>query len=200
MQLESPSRRLELLLQPGSEEVFEPDSVSDVPLVRFIAYGTHQRVFGWVRLRADRLTDLLNAYEELFLVDVELETLANGVTGTVDEVLIRRADLVAVQATGPRGDEGRRQTTRTHPIAMRAGNYLIGGYLHVMPGVDPLASAWDRPSMVPLTEAWIEYWADGACQHQAIGTIVVNRDVADWLRVVSEDDLTNGAAAFMDEA
>lgn len=192
MQPQSPSGRLQLVLQPTSEEVFEPDSVSDAPLVRFIAYGTHQRVFGWVRLRADRLTDLLNAHEELSLVDVELETLLNGVTGTVDEVLIRREDLIAVQATGPRGDEGIRQPTQTHPIAIQAGNYLIGGYLHVVPGADPIASAWDRPPMVPLTDAWIEYWADGERQHQWIGTIVVNRDATDWIRVVTEEDLIYG--------
>lgn len=192
MHLESPSGRLQLVLQPTSEEVFEPDSVSDAPLIRFIAYGTHQRVFGWVRLRADRLSDMLNAHEELFLVDVELETLADGMTGTVDEILIHRADLIAVQASGPRGDVTLRQTTRTHPIAIQAGNYLIGGYLHVVAGAEPLASAWDRPPMIPLTDAWIEYWADGERQHQSIGTIVVNRDATDWIRVVSEKDLVDG--------
>src|SRR5471030_2316161 len=56
----SSSGRLYLILQPTPEEVFEPDSVADAPLVRFIAYGLQERVFGWVRLRADRLTDLLN--------------------------------------------------------------------------------------------------------------------------------------------
>jgi hypothetical protein len=192
MQLEPPLARLELVLQPTSEEVFEPDSVSDTPLVEFIAYGTHQRVFGWVRLHADRLTDLLNAHEELLLVDVELETLSDGMTGTVDEVLIRRVDLIAVQATGPQGIESRRQPTEPHPIALQAGNYLIGGYLHVVPGDDPLASAWNRPPMVPLTDAWIEYSVDGACQRQSVGTIVVNRDATDSIRLVSEDDLVDG--------
>ena len=192
MRKQSPPGRLQLVLQPTSEEVFEPDSVSDAPLVRFIAYGRHQRVYGWVRLQADRLTDLLNAHDELSLVDVELETLLNGVRGTVDEVLIRREDLIAVQAAGPRGDESIRQATQTHPIAIQAGNYLIGGYLHVVPGADPLASARNRPPMVPLTDAWIEYWALGERQHQWVGTIVVNRDATDWIRVVNEQDLVNG--------
>lgn len=192
MPLHPPPGRLELVLQSTSEEVFEPDSVSDAPLIRFIAYGTHQRVFGWVRLHADRLTDLLNAHEELLLVDVELETLANGLTGTVDEVLIRRGDLIAVQASGPQGLELLRQTTQRHPIAVQAGNYLIGGYLHTVPGDDALASALDRPPMVPLTDAWIEYWADGERQHQSVGTIVVNRDATDWMRIVSENDLIAG--------
>jgi hypothetical protein len=184
---------MQLVLQSSSEEVFEPDSVADAPLVRFIAYGTHHRVFGWVRLHADRLTDLLNAHEELSLLDVELETLADGLTGTVDEVLILRSELIAVLAAGPRGVELLRQPTETHPVAVQAGNYLIGGYLHAIPGTDPLGSALERPPMIPLTDAWIEYWADGERQHQSIGTIVVNRDLTDWIRTVSEQDLVDGA-------
>jgi hypothetical protein len=191
-QLQSPPGRLHLVLQRTTEEIFEPDVVPDAPLVRFAAYGVHQRVFGWVRLHADRLTDLLNAHDELHLVDVELESLANGLTGTVDEVVIRRRDLIAVQASGPRGAEARRQTTRTHPIAIQSGNYLIGGYLHVPPGADPIESARERPPMIPLTDASIEYWVHGKRQHQSIGTIVVNRDAADWMRVVTHEDLIDG--------
>lgn len=192
MELQSPSSPLQLVLQRTPEDVFEPDSVSDVPLVRFIAYGAHQRVFGWVHLRADRLTDLLNAHEDLVLINVELETLLNGVTGTVDEVHIRREDLIAVQAPEPRGAETARRSTETHPIAIQAGNYLIGGCLHVAPGDDPIASAWDRPPMIPLTDAWIEYWTDGKRQRHWIGTVVVNRDRTDWIRVISEADLADG--------
>jgi hypothetical protein len=190
--LQPPPGRLELVLQRTPEEVFEPDAVSDAPLVRFAAYGAHQRVFGWVSLDADRLTDLLNAHDELCLLDVELEHLPNGLIGTVDEVIIHRSDLVAVHASGPRGDETRRRTTRTHPLAIKSGNYLIGGYIHVPPGVDPLASAHERPPMIPLTDALIEYWVQGKRQHQSIGTIVVNRDAADWIQVVTHDDLIEG--------
>jgi len=192
MQLQSPSSRLQLVLQRTAEEVFEPDAVSDAPLVRFVAYGKHRRVFGWVRLHADRLTDLLNAHDELHLVDVELESLSSGLRGTVDEVIMHRRDLVAVQASGPRGAEARRQLTRTHPIAIQSGNYLIGGYLHVRPGADPLESAQERPPMIPLTDALIEYWVRGKREHQSIGTIVVNRDLADWIRVVTSEDLIEG--------
>jgi hypothetical protein len=190
--LETQPGRLQLLLQRTSEEVFEPDAVSDVPLVRFAAYGAHQRVFGWVRLDADRLTDLLNAHDELSLLDVELEHLPNGLIGAVDEVIIRRSDLVAVHARGPRGDEARRRPARKHPLAIKSGNFLVGGYLHVPPGTDPLVSAHERPPMIPLTDALIEYWVNGKRLHQSTGTIVVNRDAADWIQVVTHDDLIEG--------
>jgi hypothetical protein len=192
MQLMPPPGRLQLLLQRTAEEVFEPDAAPDAPFVRFAAYGAHQRVFGWVRLREDRLTDLLNAHDELHLLEVELESLATGLLGTVDEVIIPRRDLVAVQANGPHGDASRRLPTRTHPITVQSGNYLISGYLHVPPGDDPLESVRRRPPMIPLTDALIEYWMHGKREHQAIGTIIFNRDAVDRMRAVTHDDLLDG--------
>ena len=192
MQAQTSPGRLQLLLQRTAEEVFEPDAVPDAPFVRFAAYGAHERVFGWVRLHEDRLTDLLNANDELHLLEVELETLATGLRGTVDEVIIHRRDLVAVQAHGPRGDASLRLTTRTHPFAVQSGKYLVSGYLHVPPGVDPLTSAHARPPMIPLTDGAIEYWVLGKPEHQAVGTIIFNRDVVDWMRVVTHDDLLDG--------
>ena len=192
MQLQSPPSRLQLVMQSTDEEIFEPGAIIDVPLIRFAAYVASQRVFGWVRLDTDRLTDLLNAHDELHLFDVGLESLPNGWPGTVDEVVIRRRDLIAVHASGPRGDTGRRQPTQTHPIAIQCGSYVIGGYLHVRPGMDPIASARSRPAMIPLTDALIEFWAHGRREHQSIGTIIVNRARADWIRVVTHDDLIEG--------
>ncbi len=184
--------RLYLILQPTPEEVFEPDSVADAPLVRFIAYGLQERVFGWVRLRADRLTDLLNAHEELHLAEVEIEDLEDGVTRASDKIIIHRRDLVAVHATGPRGDAALHHRTRTHPVAVQSGKYLIGGHLHANPGTDPLASVASRPAMIPLTDAWIEYWSGGERKYQSTGTIVVNREYADWIRVITDEDLIEG--------
>ena len=184
-----PSGRLHLDLHPTSEEIFEPDSVSDAPLVRFIAYVDHQRILGWVRLTADRLTDLLNAHEELHLADAEVEDLDDGVTRPVDDLVIRCRELIAVDATGPRGDATRRRPTRRHPVAIQSGSYLIGGHLHASPGSDPIASADSRPAIFQLTDAWIEYWSGDERKHESTGTILVNRERTDWMRVVSDDDL-----------
>jgi hypothetical protein len=193
MQPRSPAGRLYLILQPTAEEVFEPDAVADAPLVRFMAYGAHHLVFGWVRLRADRLTDLLNAHEELHLAEVQIESLEDGITQSAEEIIIRRRELIAVHAAGPRGDQALHHRTRTHPIAIQSGNYLIGGHLHADPDADPMASISGRPPMVPLTDAWIEYWSGGERKYQSTGTIVVNRDEADWMRVVTDEDLIEGA-------
>ena len=167
--------------------------MSDLPLVRFIAYGRHHRVFGWVRLRADRLTDLLNAHGELHLADAEFESFEDGMGRSVDDIVIHRHELVAVHATGPRGDSALRQDTASHPIAVQSGNYRIGGRLHTDPGADPIASIGDRPAMLPLTEAWIEYWSGGERRHQSRGTIIVNRDEADWIRLATDEGIASPA-------
>jgi len=188
-----PPARLCLALQRGPEDVFEPDFGADAPLVRFVAFADQERMFGWVRLRADRLTDLLNAHDELLLTDVEIEDLVDGVTRACDTLVVRRRDLVAVHASGPRGDEARRRPTRTHPIAVQSGSFMIGGNLHAPVGVDPLVDFYERPPMVALTDAWIEFWSDG--QHRVdlgIGTLVVNRDRADVVRPATADDLAEG--------
>jgi hypothetical protein len=192
MQPLSPPGRLHLDLQLTSEEVFEPDAVADAPLVRFIAYGDHHRIFGWIQLRAERLTDLLDAHEELLLADFKFESLEDGISQSVEESLIGRRELIAVQATGPRGDASRRHLTRTHPITVQSGNYLIAGYLHADPGVDPAASIDARGAMMPLTDARIEYWSYGELKHRSSGTIIVNREKADRIRIGTEEDHIGG--------
>jgi len=185
----SPSGRLDLILQPLYEEVFEPDAAPDSPLVRFIAYGDRHRVFGWVRLRASRLTDLMNAHPELHLSGVEIESFDEGIRQPIEDITIHRGQLVAVHAAGPRGDSGLRQDTQTHPVALQSGNYLIGGRVHVDPGTDPIGSITERPAMLPLTDAWIEYWSGEDLKHRSTGTIIVNREHADWIRVVTDEEL-----------
>jgi len=189
----SPSAsRLHLILQPTFEEVYEPDFLSETPLIRFVAYARDHRVFGWVRLEADRLTDLLNGCQELHLEDVEIAGQLDGQTRSLDEFIIGRKALVAVHASGPAGDETQRQPTRVYPIAMQSGDYLIGGHLHVVMPDDPMTSLARRPPMVPLTDAWIEYWMGDERRHRSTGTIIVNRDLADWIRPATERELTAG--------
>jgi len=185
--------RLSLELQRLPEDVFEPDFVAEAPLVRFVAYARHRRMFGWVRLRADRLTDLLNAHEELLLADAEAESFVDGVTRAARRLVVRRRDLVAVHASGPRGDESRRRRTRTYPVAVQSGSFLIGGLLHAPPDADPMATFFSRPPMVPLTDAWIEFWSAGERRIDLwTGTLIVNRNRADAVWPVTEHDLADG--------
>jgi hypothetical protein len=187
-----PPTRLHFVLQRAHEEIFEPDSVAELPLVRFSAFAPAHRIFGWTRLHAERLTDLLNGHDELLLTDAEVETLDHHRQYASGAIRIATHELVAVHAAGPRGEESRRLRTRSHPVAIQSGRFLIAGHLHAEPGTDVLASLRHRPPMVPLTDAWIQYWSGGLPTSHGIGTIVVNREAADWIRLVREDDLLDG--------
>jgi hypothetical protein len=189
---ETAGERLNLVLQSLPEEIYEPESVAEAPLVRFDAYTLRHRLSGWVRLRADRLSDLLNACESLVLTGVEFANLEDGEPARLDRAVIERGDIVAVHATGPRGDVAQRRTTEAHAVALHAGNYLLGGHLHVPPGADPLEQFGARPEMVPLTDAWIEYSAGGLRGRQSVGTIIVNRRQVDWIWSVTDEDLADG--------
>jgi len=184
--------RLSLHLDALPEDVFEPEFVADAPVLGFEAFLPDARLFGRVRLAAGRLTDLLNAHESLHLHEATIESLVDGSTRRSEQVIVPRSQLIAVSATGPRGDPALRSWTQTHPVAVQSGDFLIGGLAHATPSRDPLASILERPPMVPLTDAWIEYWPGGRRVRQWIGTIIFNREIADWVRVVAEEDLEYG--------
>lgn len=177
-------RRLRLVL--GLEPT-ERDTVGTSEPARglgdFVAYAADCRVFGKVGLAPGRLTDLLNTFEEYELVDVQLESLADGHIVSSPVVLASRDELIAVHASGPTGPRSKRTNTRAWPILIQSEPYLIRGYLHVLPGADPITSFRRRKAMVPLTDAWIEYLSAGHAQRVSVGTVVVNRDLADWFRL-----------------
>jgi len=184
--IESLGRRLRVAFsRPAASEVIPEPQAPAVPpltpLVEFVAYSDDCLLSGQVRLGDARLSDMLNAHDEFLLVDVLVERFDDGQRIEVKEVLVARDELFMVHAIGPRGDRNRRQRTRTHPVAMQIGPYHVRGYLHTVPGGDPLTSIRRRKAMVPLTEAWIEYSSGGIRQRRRVDALVVNRDQVDWV-------------------
>jgi hypothetical protein len=184
---------LRLVLERVAEEVCEPELAAAQPLIGFDAFAAGQRIFGWVHLDADRLTDMLNAHTELRLVNVLVEDLEGRATVAADEAVVRRDELVAVRASGPRGDPARREDTLGHPILVEAGPYLVGGYLQAPAGSDPLARVRAGEPMIPLTDAWIASRSDAGIARRRLGTVIVNRHRVDRFRLVSETDLAAAA-------
>src|SRR5439155_26606818 len=103
MSVESAPSRLSLVMHQVPEDVFEPEFVPEAPFVQFEAYADDARLFGWVRLDADRLTDLLNDHDELQLFHVEIESLLDRRTETAAEVTVRRDDVAPGDARRPPG-------------------------------------------------------------------------------------------------
>lgn len=166
-----------------------PDGPAAWTQLDFVAYAEDSVLSGRVELRADRLTDLLNAHDEFVLESVLVASLADGRAIEAAELLVARDELFLVHATGPRGSRGRRQRTRQHPIAMQLGPYHVRGYVHALPGTDPIANLRRRRPMVPLTEAWIEYELNGVREGRRVSTVVVNRHQLDWVVEAADEEV-----------
>ena len=171
------------ILAPVIEPVREPVEIE------LAAYAEDCRIFGFVDLDTDRLTDYLNAREQVELRDVLVVALEDGRASEAKTLTVERQELLAVRASGPRGNANRRGRTRPYPMTLQTGPYTIHGHLHSLPGADPLTALRLRRPMVPLTESWIEYLADGEAHRARVGTIVVNRELIDWIRASTGDEL-----------
>lgn len=157
--------------------------------VEFVAYGEDCVLSGIVRLASDRLTDMLNEHDEYLLVDVLVEGLAGDRAVEVAEVLVQRDELYLVHATGPRGNLDRRRRTRPHPVAIQMGPYHVRGYLHALPGADPVQAIRRRKPMVPLTDAWIDFPLASGRERRRVGTVVLNREQIDWIVPAVDDEV-----------
>ena len=180
-------RRLRLVLrQPEDAEpaVETRDESGELPEVEFVAYADDGRLSGRIRLDTSRLSDMLNDHDEYLLEAVLAERLPEGGTMVVSEFLVQRDELVLVHAMGPRGDRARRHRTAARTVTLRAGPYLVTGDIHAAHGIDPMVFFRRRRPMVPLTDATIEYRTSEGSVREFAGTIIVNRDLLDWVTEV----------------
>ena len=165
-----------------------PEPYRHAPEVEFVAYAEDCRLYGHVRLDAERLTDLLNEHEQIELVDVAMEGL-DGRIVEVRTIVVSRDELLAVHATGPRGIRNRRLRTRPHPVAVQTGPFHVRGHLHAMPTADPFAALRRRPPFVPLTDGSIAYTVAGAPVLRRSETIIVNRELWDWIAPATDEEI-----------
>ena len=177
-----------------------PGAAAMHPLVDFVAYAEDCTLSGRIRLRADRLTDMLNDHEEVRLVDVMVRSLVQPEAVEVQEVVVPRDELLLVHATGPRGDQARRTRTRQTYVDVAAGPYAVRGYLHSAPFLDAMAGLHRRSAMIPLTDAVIDYPLGGDLYRQRVGTVIVNRSRIDHITEAVEHDGAVGIAPATDDA
>ena len=185
---------LRLVLQhPGPAEKVTAGDPADRPRpeVEFSAYAEDCRVSGLLLLDAERLTDMLNEHAEVELVDVMVESLVDGTTSRMPAFTVHRDELLVVEATGPRGNPGRRTRAHRHPLAVKLGPYELRGLVHLVPGADTLDAVRRRRPMVPMTGASISYEVGGAVVLQRDRTLIFNRECADWIRVVDQGLVEN---------
>jgi hypothetical protein len=184
MSMRSTLRRpLRLFLRAGPGAAEEPtEGVADppLPIVGLTLYAGDSLAFGYVPLAAGRVTDLLNEHEEFEFFDTHLESLEDGHGLELPTVAISRDEIFVVAVAGPRGDPKRRTRTRPIPVELRLGPYDVYGNIHVIPGTDPMSS-FRRRTMVPITEATVEWDTPEGRKVAQWDTVVVNRPLTDWI-------------------
>lgn len=160
-----------------------------VPLVEVTLYSDDCVAFGRLPLTASRVTDLMNDGTEFELVDTFLQSLDDTHGVQLRTVVVARDEIFAVAVTGPRGDPTRWTRTRPIPVEVRVGRYDVSGNLHTVPGTDPIIGFRRRQVMVPLTEATIEFDSPDGRSLSRSGTILVNRDLTDWIALATRSDV-----------
>jgi len=160
-----------------------------VPVVHLTVFADDSVASGSLALTADRVTDLMNDRAEFEFVDTFLQSLDDGHELLVKSIVVTREEIFAVAVAGPRGDPTRRTRTRPIPVELRVGRYDVSGNIHVIPGTDPLIGFRRRRPMVPLTEATIEFDSPDGRTLSRFGTLLVNRDLTDWIAPASRSDV-----------
>ncbi len=154
--------------------------------IDFMGFAADCTVTGKMTMFGERLTDFLNGQERFRVHHLECESLADGHRVGLDSISLERSDLLAVVATGPRGNEKQRVDLEANRLQVSIGPYLILGRIHVKRGADPVASVLKRDPMIPLTQATIAYEVAGAIVAHDMPTIIINRMLVDWISAAAD--------------
>ena len=157
-------------------------------LAKLIAFAGDCQIFGTITLAAGaRLSDVLNGESALVVADADLVSHADGHVVHLAEIVLERDDLFAIEAVGPRGLEQRRVHTVRHRLEVSLGPYTVLGQLHTFPGGRPLVAVSRRAPMIPLTNATIAFSDHRGVQIRDVETLIVNRELARWVRPEEAD-------------
>jgi hypothetical protein len=156
--------------------------------IPFSAYADDCTVRGEIELKTDRLSDFLASTTEFQLASPEFRALEDGRIVSAESCEIERDDLCVILATGPRGREERRLWTRQHPVRVRVGPYVVVGYLHSPPTIDPFRTT-DRRPIVALTSCVVGYAEADSTVWVESQAVLVNTSKIDHLETASEEDI-----------
>ena len=152
--------------------------------VDFVGYAEDCRVEGKVDLQESRLADLLNRQDTITVRNCVVTSTSDGHARSFDELEISRDELDIVVASGPRGDPSRRLATRPAGVAMQLGPYSAAGFMHGPPTANPVRGIHNKPVMVALTDAVLEYQFCRELVEERFGTVLVNRHLAESLHLL----------------
>jgi hypothetical protein len=169
-----------------------PPSTSDVgesraAQIEFRAYADDYVLSGLIALADGRLHEFLERVDDLAADDVTVVALDDGRGHQLDSAVIRREELCAVVATGPRGDPERRFRTRPYPMRAVIGPYTVVAYLNASPNVDA-RSVIHRRQIIAFTEARISFDLAGErTEHRHAALLLVRTKIEDLVSVTDHD-------------
>lgn len=156
--------------------------------IPFSAYADDCTVRGELALETDRLSDFLASTSEFEIAGPEFRALDDGRIVTAETCEIKRDDLCVVLATGPRGRPERRLWTRQHAVRVRVGPYVVIGYLHSPPTIDPFRTT-DRRPIVALTSSVFGVPEGSGTTWMEAESVLINTARIDHLETASEEDI-----------
>jgi len=164
-----------------------------VPLT---AYAEDCSFTGEVAIIGDRLSDFLAATVEFEVLNLTCWALDDGrMVGALYSSILRD-DLCLVLAGEPRGREDLRIWTRTYPVVANVGPYLVRGYVHAPPTIDPLKLP-SRRQIVAVTSGTITYTEAGREVEIEAETVLMNSTWIESLQTATAEDLD--AASLADD-
>jgi hypothetical protein len=174
--------------------------------VDLIAFTADRRITGTIPLADDRLSDMLNSVPRIVMRGATVEDLVVDAVPRTADVTLAIGSIVAVVATGRRGNEVRRRRTDLRLARVGVVRFVVTGKLHVPAGsVDPLASndpavvLAGRDMLVPLTDATIAYDLGREPVTEQHAIILINRAHATWIDLDDAASIDADAVEMLEE-
>jgi hypothetical protein len=155
--------------------------VSDLAPIEL--YTAETRIVGWIAANGRRVTDLLNAQDELRLWQpspgpIEAPMTARepapnpGDNGEWQSLLTEQ--VILAMPPEWRASRQLRLHRKLRRVALSAGPFSVTGNLHVVPGAEPGPDLLLRgPRFLPLTEAYLLHNGEPPFEH-VVSVVIVN--------------------------
>jgi hypothetical protein len=146
-------------------------------------YTADSRIVGWIAANGRRVTDLLNAQDELRLwqpspgpIEAPLSTrdpAPNPDENGEWQSLLTEQVILAMPPEW-RASRQLRLHRKLRRVALSAGPFSVTGNLHVVPGAEPGPDLLLRgPRFLPLTEAYLLHNGEPPFEH-VVSVVIVN--------------------------
>jgi hypothetical protein len=146
-------------------------------------YTADTRIVGWIAANGRRVTDLLNAQDELRLwqpspgpIDAPLSTrdAAPDPEESGDWQSLLSEQVILAMPPEWRASRELRLPRKLRRVALTAGPFSVTGNLHMVPGAEPGMDLLMRgPRFMPLTEAYILHNGEPPFEH-VVSVVIVN--------------------------